>query len=255
MTKVSKEFALQRKSCNMLKPIEFNGEIYYPIHFHYGYYIGINGEVYSAIIDNIKKINNNGQGYMTVSMVRNDGYKYTKKVHQLVADMFYLHNKEGLVPNHKNFNRSDNKVSNIELVTREDNYNHMYNSFLNGERSHDFRLDKEKVLEIFNEKGTLTEVSKKYKVNKGTVYAIKTKKSYTKVTKNLECDYKPNKKHMDIRQKYLKIWLNDYLHTNKTLKDTADNNKVDRSSMGDIWRKMGLPTKNKRNIFKMSLLN
>lgn len=253
MTKVSKEFKEQRKNSNMLAPIEFKGEIYYPVHFHYGYYVGMNGKVYSTIINNIRKVNDNGQGYMTVTMVRNDGYKYAKKVHQIIASTFYFHNQENLVPNHKNFDRSDNRVDNIELTTQEENYRHMYNSFIDGERDYNFRFDKETVLKIFYEKGTLTEVAKKFNIDKAIVHAIKTKKSYKSITKDLECDYVPNQKFRDIRLKYFNIWFYDYLQTDLTLKEAAEKNNVNKASMGTTWRVMGLPTKNRGKVFKMKL--
>lgn len=255
MTKISKEFKIQRKNSNMIAPIEFGGELYYPIHFHYGYYVSLKGKIYSTIIDDIRKVNDNGQGYMTVSIVRNDGYKYTKKIHQIVASTFYFHTRNDLVPNHKNFNRADNRVENIELITKEENYRHMYNSFIDGEREYDFRLNKEIVLKIFYEKGTLTEVSKKFNVDKATVHSIKTKKSYKSITKDLESNYTPHEKSYNIRIRYLHIWLHDYLCTNMSMKQVAEKNQVDRSSMGEIWGKMGLPTKNIKREFKMSLEN
>ena len=253
MTKISKEFKIQRKNSNMIAPIEFGGELYYPIHFRYGYYVSLKGKIYSTIIDNIRKVNDNGQGYMTVSIVRNDDYKYTKKIHQIVASTFYFHARDGLVPNHKNFNRADNRVENIELITKEENYRHMYNSFIDGEREYDFRLNREVVLKIFYEKGTLTEISKKFNIDKATVHSIKTKKSYKSITKELESNYTPHEKFYNIRLRYLHMWLYDYLYTNMSMKQVAEKNQVNRSSMGEMWRKMGLPTKNTKREFKMSL--
>ena len=58
-------------------------------------------------------------GYCRVDLIKNE------KVHQLVAIAFLNHNpcKYKLVINHKNFNRQDNRVENLEIVTQRENAN------------------------------------------------------------------------------------------------------------------------------------
>lgn len=66
----------------------------------------------------------NDQGYYRVGLSVNNKIKRFK-VHQLVAMAFLGHTPCGyeLVVNHKNFNRSDNWVGNLELVTQRENTN------------------------------------------------------------------------------------------------------------------------------------
>lgn len=65
-----------------------------------------------------------GHGYLHVLLYKN-GKSKTKKVHQLVAEVFLNHNPCGykLVVNHINFIKTDNRVKNLEIVTARENAN------------------------------------------------------------------------------------------------------------------------------------
>ena len=58
------------------------------------------------------------QGYFIVSLHKN-GEQKTLKIHQLVAIAFLNHTPDGhtLVVNHINFNKKDNRLDNLEIVT------------------------------------------------------------------------------------------------------------------------------------------
>jgi hypothetical protein len=63
--------------------------------------------------------------YMTVDFCR-DG-KYTKKqVHRIVWEAFYGEIPGRLEINHKNLNRSDNRLDNLELLTHKENLSHAH---------------------------------------------------------------------------------------------------------------------------------
>lgn len=64
-----------------------------------------------------------GSGYPQVNMYQNGKLK-TKKVHRLVADAFIPNPKGFLEVNHKNENKTNNELSNLEWCTREYNINH-----------------------------------------------------------------------------------------------------------------------------------
>lgn len=63
-------------------------------------------------------------GYYTVALSKN-GQKKTKAIHILVAIAFLNHipNKFDLVVNHKDFNKLNNNISNLEIVTQRENAN------------------------------------------------------------------------------------------------------------------------------------
>lgn len=72
----------------------------------------------------ILKNNNASFGYKNVCLSKNNNRK-TYTVHVLVAIAFLNHNPGGynFVVNHKNYNPSDNRVSNLEIVTQRENAN------------------------------------------------------------------------------------------------------------------------------------
>ena len=76
------------------------------------------------IKERILKANIDSTTYLAV-MLSKDGKKKTFKVHQLVAMAFLNHTPCGhkIVVNHINFNKQDNSLSNLELVTNRENCN------------------------------------------------------------------------------------------------------------------------------------
>jgi hypothetical protein len=66
-------------------------------------------------------------GYFHVSCFK-DGKQKKFNIHQLVAIAFLKHKPCGmnLVVNHKDFNKENNNVDNLELVTQRENANHKH---------------------------------------------------------------------------------------------------------------------------------
>jgi hypothetical protein len=76
-----------------------------------------------ARIERILKIVKNKRGYYQVSLCK-EGKMKCIKVHQLVAMTFLAHKLDGtmkIVPDHKDMDKSNNCVSNIELITQREN--------------------------------------------------------------------------------------------------------------------------------------
>ena len=102
-------------------------EIYKDVIGYEGIYKVSNlGNIKSLIGNNEKilKLCKNGGGYSTVNLHINSIMK-TRTVHQLVAGAFLNHkpSRYELVINHKDFNRSNNNVNNLEIVTTRENAN------------------------------------------------------------------------------------------------------------------------------------
>ena len=72
----------------------------------------------------LKNLVNTTNGYLVVNLSK-IGLVKTKQIHQLVAEAFLNHKPNGhkLVVNHKNFNREDNRVENLEIITNRENTN------------------------------------------------------------------------------------------------------------------------------------
>ena len=59
-------------------------------------------------------------GYLRITVVKNKKSK-TLKIHRLVAQYFLGNYSEDLSVNHKNFNKSDNRIENLEMMTYSEN--------------------------------------------------------------------------------------------------------------------------------------
>lgn len=68
-------------------------------------------------------------GYLLINLFNNNKV-FTKKVHRLVAETFIKNCKKLPEVNHKNGIKNDNRVENLEWVTRSQNAIHMYNTGL-----------------------------------------------------------------------------------------------------------------------------
>lgn len=89
-------------------------------------------------------------GYFMV-VLRCRPKKRVAKVHALVAEAFIGPRPKGLVINHKNGIKTDNRVENLEYVTQKQNNRHAMDSGLHdtrGEKAHFAKLMPEDVIEI-----------------------------------------------------------------------------------------------------------
>lgn len=75
--------------------------------------------------ETIKSLTNNGNGYKFVFLKR--GGERTKFfVHRLVAQAFIPNAEDKPIVNHKDLNRSNNHITNLEWVTDSENVKHRY---------------------------------------------------------------------------------------------------------------------------------
>lgn len=88
------------------------------------YEVSSNGDLRNKKTGRIMAKNLAGAGYVKADLWANGQRKQTT-VHRLVAEAF-LGPAEGREVNHKNGNKQDNRVSNLEWCSRSDNVNHGY---------------------------------------------------------------------------------------------------------------------------------
>ena len=125
--------------------------------------------------EQILKTQQNKNGYLQVTLCK-QGKKKCVYVHRLVAEAF-LDNPNNLeTVNHKNGNKLDNNVSNLEFSSYQENNQHAYDTGLHNKNENHYkaRLTIEQVKEI-KENGkydTYEAIGKKYGVSKATIRDI-----------------------------------------------------------------------------------
>lgn len=76
--------------------------------------------------EKILKQCSNGKGYLQVSIYNNEGQLKTLKVHRLVAEAFIDNSNNLPQVNHIDGDKSNNKVTNLEWCTANENMEHSY---------------------------------------------------------------------------------------------------------------------------------
>lgn len=123
-------------------------------------------------------------GYYEVSLCKNGKSKF-KLIHRLVAQSFIENPENKPQVNHKNGNKKDNHINNLEWVTQKGNAEHAVKIGLygNGERMYNHILSEKDVLEIrkLYPENTLSQLSNSYKVSITTIHYIVTRRAWKHV--------------------------------------------------------------------------
>ena len=117
------------------------------------------------------------KGYLQVCLYR-DRVRSTTYVHQLVARSFLGHT-DSLEVNHKNGDKTDNAVANLELVSHQENIEHSYRQL--GRVGPNRKLTNEEVREIRKSDLSCSAISKRYKVHQMTISNIRRGECYAEV--------------------------------------------------------------------------
>lgn len=143
----------------------------------------------------------NTQGYYAVNLCNKDGGKWTR-VHIIVANAFLDNPENKKEVNHKNGNKLDNRVENLEWVTHSENCLHAWKTGLQKigkERIEKIKenniklrgLNADTVKNIYNDfiikKISMNKIAKKYKISVQTVSNIANKKNeiYRRILEDL----------------------------------------------------------------------
>ncbi len=122
--------------------------------------------------------------YTTVDLCK-DGKIVRKLIHRIVAEAFLpnLENKPQV--NHINGIKDDNRLENLEWVTRSENQLHSIRTGLRhtrGENNSQCKLKSEDVLKILNDTRVYSVIGNEFKVSISTVADIKRGYSWTHIT-------------------------------------------------------------------------
>lgn len=162
-----------------------NIEVFKEKHINgFTYLVGDNGTIMNKDTGNTLKPYKTRDGYLRVSVGKG---KLCKKayIHRLVAMMFIDEFSDGLTVNHKDYNKENNNISNIECISREENASHSYmrNHPQIGETNVNAKLTYEQVKEIKSmlNNHTNKNISIMFKVSPTTIYDIREERTWKNV--------------------------------------------------------------------------
>lgn len=92
-----------------------------------------NGQGYIHFPEIIRKPNPDKDGYLNITL-SNCGKVKTYKIHRLVAEMFIPNLKNKPQVNHKDGNKTNNCVDNLEWCTNQENQQHAYRTGLKNQK-------------------------------------------------------------------------------------------------------------------------
>lgn len=94
--------------------------------YHDRYVAFSDGNIMSRITGRVLSAGKQTRGYMTVSLYDGSSPKKAKSflVHRLIAGAFLGEHPEKKKINHKNGDKTDNRLENLEWVTNQENINH-----------------------------------------------------------------------------------------------------------------------------------
>jgi len=106
-------------------------------------------------------------------------------IHRIVAKAFILNNQYKPDVNHINGDKHDNRVENLEWVTKSENQKHAAKLGLincKGSRNSQSKLTEDIVIAIFNSNKRTSELSKEYNITQSTICDISKGRSWTHIT-------------------------------------------------------------------------
>lgn len=122
--------------------------------------------------------------YLSVGLLDKNKKKCTKLVHRLVAEVFLDNYALNLQVNHIDFDRLNNNVSNLEMVTMEDNLKHSRDNgrYCEPKDSNFAKLSLEEVIlikDMLEKQVCQRRIALVFNVHYSTISAIKCKKSWS----------------------------------------------------------------------------
>lgn len=241
-----------------------NNSLYYPIYeFDGKYYIKESGDVvFSTVYKRNLKTQVNKDGYYYNNLMFN-GTQTKRFYHRLIADSLLLRKDNRNIINHKNSNRKDNRIKNLEWVYKYENYYHGIGekNYKSKENTNHRLLTDNEIRYIYTSDKTRSELIKDIpKLTRRTHHDIKHDISYIDITetltKGLSKDVKRKEKLDKINDSTIyNIWLKGYVEKNLSLKGLEKEYELGSSFLKRKFISLGLPLKSsgRNSKVKMSL--
>lgn len=156
------------------------------------YFVDVHGDVYSTKTGQLKVLrkSKDRKGYLKVYLYKENKRNFFK-VHRLIAQTFIPNPDNKPQVNHKDANKTNNHVDNLEWVTNQENMDHAkHNNLLSGREgtsNGNSRYSDELITTLCKELSSgcsVSEVSQKFNVNRHLVKDLKAKKTWTHISNN-----------------------------------------------------------------------
>jgi hypothetical protein len=132
-------------------------EIWKPIKGYEGLYeAGTNGFIRNAITKEIKSMRLNKFGYYVVELYKNNVRKH-KRVHRIIAETFIPKEQWNECINHKDENKENNRLDNLEFCTMIENIKYGTRGIRSGLARFNHPLRSKKILQISSDGKVLKE--------------------------------------------------------------------------------------------------
>lgn len=253
------------KNKKPLNILTINNFIYYPIYeFNGKYYIKETGDtVYTTVYNRELKTQVNNDGYYYNNLMFN-GMQTKRFYHRLIANSLLLRKDGRDIINHKNSNRQDNRIKNLEWVYKYENYYHGIGekNYKRDENTSQRLLTDKEIADIYTSNQTRSRLIQKHpKLTKRTYHDIKHDVLYLDVTKDLIKGKSNSVIHKETLDKIndstlYDIWLSSYIKEDMNLKQLEKEYGIGVSFIKRRFKEMELPIRNGGNNKKviMSLI-
>ena len=170
------------------------------------YEVSTSGEVRNSFTKKLLKQELSNSGYYRVTLYIN-GKPKKFSVHRLVAVAFVPIGKkyikqglsyDDLVPDHRNFDKTDNRPKNLKWITQKENTTNAFDALVGpvGEKSHLAKMTDSIAIqccELLSEGVSSGEIASKLGISKKSVNHIKFRETWTRISKNYTFPISDNK--------------------------------------------------------------
>lgn len=151
----------------------------------FNYYVTDDGRIWSERTQKYLSAQYDKNGYVKVQMRSTDNKSHRYSVHRLVLENFKpVQGMDKLQVNHKDGNKLNNSLNNLEWTTCKENINHAIENNLRATINGSAKLTPEQVIEIYrrswNGENNI-KLGKEFGINPDQVGRIKNKKSWEKI--------------------------------------------------------------------------
>lgn len=188
----------------------------------------------------LMKYSETKEGYLRVGIVCDDGVKRKKLVHRLIAEAFIPNPEDKPCINHKDGNKRNNNVANLEWVTYSENAKHAFSIGLksnHGEGNPTNILTPQEVLSIYAklmDGARVCDVADQYAVSRAAIADIKFKRNWQNLLDALP-DLKAKSKSSSLSEATVR-WVCARIQEGLTAKEIVNLSYNKTLTESTIWK-------------------